>query len=153
MIKKENNDYYRIFYKEREFEFEFLKVQDSSHMRVVGSEEKIKELHVRFIKPANIVDEEYYPILFDALKENLRNKQVERNFGKKVLEIVFRFNQGVLIHFFVNNIRAEIGNRVVETAFFVKGEQIYKELDRLLLKLSENQNDLWICSEFNLNEE
>lgn len=142
------DDFYRINYKGKEFDFKVLELKKSTHMCIVGSEEKVQELQVDFIKTNNVPDEEYYPALFDALKENLRNGQISKTFGKNVLEVTFYFNKGVLIRFFANNVRAEHGTRVVETALFMDGKQIYEELDRLFLKLSENQEDFWICSDF-----
>lgn len=146
------DDYYRILYKGREFDFKVLELKDSTHMCIIGSTEKVQELLVEFMKSKDVLDEDYYPVLFEALKEDLRNGQISKNFGRSVLEVTFYFNRGVLIRFFANNIRAEHGTRVAETTLFMDGTQIYEELDRLFLKLSENSDDFWICSEFNENE-
>lgn len=142
------DDFYRISYKGREFDFKVLELKESIHMCIVGSEEKVQELMVEFLKPKDESDEDYYPALFDALKEGLRKGHVARTFGKNVLEITFYFNKGVLIRLFANNVRAEHGSRVAETELFMDGKQIYEELDRLFLKLSENKDDFWICSDF-----
>lgn len=142
------DDFYRISYKGKEFDFKVLELKESTHMCIVGSDEKVQELLVELLKPKDESDEEYYPDLFDALKEGLRKGHIAKTFGKNVLEITFYFNKGVLIRLFANNIRAEHGIRVAETALFMDGKQIYEELDRLFLKLSENQEDFWICSDF-----
>ena len=122
------DDFYRISYKGREFDFKVLELKESTHMCIVGSEEKVQELLVELLKPKDESDEEYYPALFDALKEGLRKGHIAKTFGKNVLE--------------------EHGIRVAETALFMDGKQIYEELDRLFLKLSENKDDFWICSDF-----
>jgi hypothetical protein len=142
------DDFYRISYKGREFDFKVLELKESTHMCIVGRDEKVQELLVELLKPKDESDEEYYPDLFDALKEGLRKGHIAKTFGKNVLEITFYFNKGVLIRLFANNIRAEHGIRVAETALFMDGKQIYEELDRLFLKLSENKDDFWICSDF-----
>ena len=142
------DDFYRISYKGREFDFKVLELKESTHMCIVGRDEKVQELLVELLKPKDESDEEYYPDLFDALKEGLRKGHIAKTLGKNVLEITFYFNKGVLIRLFANNIRAEHGIRVAETALFMDGKQIYEELDRLFLKLSENKDDFWICSDF-----
>lgn len=145
------DDYYRIWYEGKKFDFKVLEIRESTHMWVVGSDEKAKELHVRFLKPNEIPDEKYYADLFDALKKEVRTGRLAEKFGKNILEIVFQFNKGVTIRFLANNIRAEIGTRVAETVLFMNGKEIYDELDRLFMKLSKSQTDLWICSDFNEN--
>lgn len=142
------DDFYRIYYKGREFDFKIVELKESTHMYIVGSEKKIHELMIELLKPTDVSDEEYYPGLFDALKENLRNGQISKTFGKNILEVTFHFNKGVRIRFFANNVRAEHGTCVAETALLMDGKQIYEELDRLFLKLSAKKDDFWICSDF-----
>ena len=99
------DDFYRISYKGREFDFKVLELKESTHMCIVGSNEKVQELLVELLKPKDESDEDYYPDLFDALKECLRKGHIAKTFGKNVLEITFYFNKGVLIRLFANNIR------------------------------------------------
>ena len=63
------DDFYRINYKGKEFGFKVIELKESTHMCIVGSEEKVQELMVEFLKPKDESDEDYYPALFDALKE------------------------------------------------------------------------------------
>ena len=100
------DDFYRISYKGKEFGFKVLELKKSTHMCIVGSEEKVQELMVEFLKPEDESDEDYYPALFDALKEGLRKGHVARTFGKNVLEITFYFNKGVLIRLFNKSMKS-----------------------------------------------
>ena len=131
------------------FDSEYNYIEDTkSPARISVSNLKKESSQEAISKFKDESDEEYYPDLFDALKEGLRKGHIAKTFGKNVLEITFYFNKGVLIRLFANNIRAEHGIRVAETALFMDGKQIYEELDRLFLKLSDNQEDFWICSDF-----
>ena len=78
------DDFYRISYKGREFDFKVLELKESTHMCIVGRDEKVQELLVELLKPKDESDEEYYPDLFDALKEGLRKGNFQYIFTKSL---------------------------------------------------------------------
>lgn len=149
MIKKEN-DYYRISYKESDFDFKILEIKESTHMSIVGSDEKVYELHIKLLKPIQVQDEVYYPELFNAIKYEIRSGELSQYFNKRILEVVFKMNRGVDIRFSISNVRAEYCERMAETATYMSGSKIFEELNRLFLRLSSGSMS-WVCSEFDDN--
>lgn len=147
MIKK-IEDYYRIYTKEeKQFDFHVIEIKESTHMWIVGTERRAKELHIAFKETGR--NEEFFANLFDALKEVTRNGDIAKTFGSDVLEIVFNLNKRVKIHYTANNVRAEMGNRIAETVLFMHGKSVYEELDRLFMRMADRkETDLWICSGF-----
>lgn len=51
------DDFYRISYKGREFDFKVLELKESTHMCIVGRDEKVQELLVELLKPKDESDE------------------------------------------------------------------------------------------------
>lgn len=161
MIERVKDSIYRIKFKGEEFYFEKKKIVDSKHMWIIGSDEPVKEIHVEFMRSKNITEDEYYSKLFDALKKIMQKRELSNLFGKNVLSMVFFINKRVKIHFYISNIRAEFkanwdndedtDMRVAETVSFLDGKDIWNELDLLFLRLSENHNEIWVCSEFDEN--
>ena len=158
MIEKVRDSIYRIKFEGEEFEFEEKGIVDSKHMWIIGSDEPAKEIHVEFMKSKDMTEDEYYSKLFDALKKIMQTRELSNVFGKNVLTMVFFINKRIKIHFYITNIRAELkanwdndedtDMRVAETVSYMDGKDIWNELDRLFLKLSENYNEIWVCSDF-----
>ena len=153
MIERVKDSIYRIVYQGKDITFKVLEVKESNHMWIIGREEKGKELHIEFEPNEERADMQYCANLLNALKEASKKNEFSEVFEKFILEVVFKLNERVSIHFSANNIRAELESsdgktRIAETSFYADGMSALNELDRLFLKLGEDTENLWICSDF-----
>ena len=153
MIERVKDSIYRIAYQGKAITFKVLEVKESNHMWIVGREEKGKELHIEFEHNEEREDMQYCANLLNALKEASKKNEFSEVFEKFILEVVFKLNERVTIRFSANNIRAELESsdgktRIAETSFYADGMSALNELDRLFLKLGEDTENLWICSDF-----
>lgn len=147
MIERVKDSIYRLNYQGKKLDFKVLAVKDSDRMWIIGSEQKGKELQIEF-KP----NEDRTDIL-NALKEASKENEFPKVFGNSILEIVFKLNKRITIRFWGNNIKAELESddgktRKAETSFYEDGRSVLRELDRLFLKLGEDTENLFICSDF-----
>lgn len=154
MIEKVRDSIYRIVYKGQEISFKLLDIKESDHMWIIGSEQRGKELHIEFeTTNEETTDMQYCANLLNALKEASKENEFSVVFGRFILEIIFKLNERVTIRFSGNNVRAELESsdgktRIAETSFYADGMSVLDELDRLFLKLGEDTENLWICSDF-----
>ena len=133
MIEKVRDSIYRSVYKGQEISFKLLDIKESDHMWIIGSEQRGKELHIEFeTTNEETTDMQYCANLLNALKEASKENEFSVVFGRFILELE----------------SSDGKTRIAETSFYADGMSVLDELDRLFLKLGEDTENLWICSDF-----